>query len=548
MAKRLIVSAALVAVLLTVLTGCGNHPPLIAGFFINGVEPDTVQAGTTVTISCDVSDPDANQTLNYEWSSLDEVSPQYTTSSFYWTAPTPPQMPATYRFALTVTDGYGGIAYDTLAVVVNGTSMQADSVHLLPAVRVGSSEIELMWRAAPVEWWYEYRVYRGDGSSQPKKVIAKIGYDYGDDRNDTTYTDSDLEPGKDYFYQIATVDSAGNEAFSNQIDTTTLRLELLGSLSLGGGHGLRLANTGNYIFVAAREQSVKGFTINASGPAPAANIPHPNTNYNAWAYDLYITGNVLHVAFGIEGYWAYEITNPLTPIDTLFIDPATLTGSATDEAKAIFADGNDVFIGCTDLATSIHTITWVTVDIPNATYTINAIDTLHDTPKDIHVDGNYVYIAVANAGLEVLRWSILPAPAFSYVGLVSTNDEANQVYVSGTEAYVAASSEGLLVIDISNKNNPYLAAQWPRPDLPTYPTNAQGIYFVGKRAYLADGANGIRVLDINDPMKPFLLDTKDFDYVVTGNYRLMDVWVKSQGLKTQAIVVDWYDAIHMVEW
>ncbi|MBD3285995.1 hypothetical protein GF359_05835, partial [candidate division WOR-3 bacterium] len=483
MAKRFAVSAALVVFILAALTGCGNHAPEIMELLLNnvkaenGVAQDTVQVGDTVTISCTVNDPDANQTLEYEWLSLNEGSAKYKTQSFNWSITTPPpQMPTTYEFALTVTDGYGGIAYDTLTVIVNGTTVSAEPVDLLDQGRIGSSEVELIWRAAPVDWWNEYRVYRGDGSPEPMNVIAKIGYSYGDDRNDTTYTDTDLEPGRDYFYKIAAVDSAGNEALSNRRDVTTLRLELLGSLTLGGGHGLRIANTGNYIFVAAREQSVKGFTINSTGPATAANIPHPNANYNAWAYDVFITGNILHTAFGNEGYWAYDITNPLNPNDTLFVTPTQLTGSLTAEARSVFADGNDVFIGCTDHATGYHTITWITVDIPNAAFTFNAIDTLHDTPKDIHVDGNYVYVAIANAGLEVLRWSVLPVPAFSYVGLVSTNDEANQVYVSGTEAYVAASSEGLLVIDISNKNNPYLAAQWPDPEGQPYPTNAQGIY------------------------------------------------------------------------
>jgi len=271
-------------------------------------------------------------------------------------------------------------------------------------------------------------------------------------------------------------------------------------------------------------------------------IPHPNANYNAYAYDIVISGNLLHVAFGIEGYMCYDITNPLTPNDTLQILPAALTGSTTAEAISVYADGNDVFIGCRDLATGYNTITWINLVLPG--YTLMAMDTLHDEPTDIYVDGNYIFVAEQNAGLEILRWSSVPAPAISFVSLTSTNAPANRVYVSGTEAYIAASSEGLVVLDISNKASPYQAAQWTAAE----GNDAQGIYFSGKRAYLADGEYGLRVLDITDPLDPVYLGTKDLSEAMAGNYKLTDVWVRSQAGKTQAILSDWFDAIHMIEW
>jgi len=529
MAKRFLVSAALVAVIFVALTGCGNHPPQITGV----TAPSLVEPGDEVTISCTATDADGDP-LTYDWESVDEVT-AYTGSQFDWIAP---EELGDYDFYVTVSDGRGAVDSASLVITVGYVAIPA--VKLLPPLDVSTREVTLVWNRSDYPTWYEYKLYRSDEQANARengKVIASL--------RDTIYVDKGLDPGTDYYYVVATVDSSDNMAFSNEIKVTTESFYLVGTQSLGGGHGLRLANKGNYIFCAARDQSVKGFQIGSGGLTSGPLIPHPNDNYNAYAYDLAISGNLLHVAFGKEGYMCYLITNPMTPIDTLQVTVDILTGSLTAEAISIFAEGNDVFIGCTDGATSTHTLTWVQVDLATGQGILKAVDTLRDKPTDIHVYGNYVYVAVQDAGLEIVRWNQAgdPTTALSFVSVTSTNDKANQVYISQDYAYVAASSQGLMILDVSNKDQPVQAAQWPRPD-ENIQTDAQGVFFSVGRAYIADGIYGLRVLKLTqDPSAPvYIVGTKEI-----GN-KLMDVWVKSEGNVTQAILADWFNAIHMIEW
>ncbi len=530
MAKRFLVSAALVAVIFVALTGCGNHPPEIAGVTAS---PSTVKPDKETNITCTASDADGDL-LTYDWESVDEVdeTATYSGQSFTWTAPTPDVTPCTYRFYVTVSDEHGGVAYDSsLLVIVDYEGPPA--VILRKAQDVGWTEVNLVWTQSTYPTWMTYHIYR---SGSPN--VEKNGYriqipNFPESRLDTTWTDTDLEPGKEYYYAIAVVDSAGNTTFSNEIEVATKNFELLGTQSLGGGHGVRLAHYSNYLFCAVREQGVKGFTVTNTGPNPAATIPPPNNDFNAWAYDLVTSGDILHVAFGKAGYMAYDITNPMNP-DSVTIVPAADLGG---EARAVYALGNLIFVGCTDPATATHTLVFFDRTNPGAIFDI---DTLHDEPTDVQATIGHIFVTVQHAGLEILSMNPGLDPV-QFVSITSTNDAANRVYVSAPYAYVAASSEGLLIFDVATPTNPTKAAQWKDTE---NGNDAQGIYSSGGIAYVADGTYGLRIIDINYPRKPQYLGT------ITIGSKLMDVWVRSQTQpdRTQAILADWSDAIHMIEW
>lgn len=528
MAKRFLVSAALIAVIFVALTGCGNHPPQIVSITAS---PSTVAPGEEATLTCNANDADGDQ-LSYEWESVDEDT-TYTEASFIWPAP---EETGDYRFYVTVTDGLGGVAYDSTLIVPVGYAA-IPAVKLLLPLDVSTREVILVWNRSEHPTWYEYKLYRSDEQANAKengKVIASIGYDQGKTRNDTIFSDKGLNPGTDYYYVVATVDSSDNMAFSNEIKVTTESFHLVGTQSLGGGHGVRLVNTGNYIFCAARERGVYGFTISPAGPVPGSIIQQPNNNPTAYAYDLAISGNLLHVAFGNEGYVLYDITNPQAP-DSIALVPALDLGG---EATAIYAEGNDIFIGCTNSATGFHLLHWYSVPTPVGQPVWLATDTLYGEPTDIYVSGNYVYVAVQHSGLETVRWS-QAVPSLSFASITSTNDAANRVYVHGSYAYVAISSEGLLIMDLSSPGNPVISGSWKDEDRGN---DAQGIFCSSERGYLADGTYGLRVLDIRDPFNTTLIGTKE-----VGN-DLKDVWVKSDADVTQAILADWFNAIHMIEW
>jgi hypothetical protein len=505
-----------------------NHPPQILTV---SASPNPVEPGANSTISCTASDADGDQ-LSFEWYSVVEDT-TYTSQTFLWEAPA---IEGNYSFYLIVSDGNEGFDYDS-SLVVTVEIPGISPVTLLPAADIGTNEATLIWTAAEPSW-DKYELYRSEtpGVTEYANLVVSMTSATGHTRLDTAYMDTDLEPGRDYYYAVLVTDSAANEAWSNEILVTTRNFEFLGSQSLGGGHGVRLACKGIYIFCAAREQAVKIFTIDAGGLGIGPTIPHPDNDVSAWAYDLVVTGNLLHVAFGKGGYRSYDITNPFIPNDSSFLDEFTLGG----EARAVFALGSAIFVGCTDPATATHTLVYFDYINPGTLY----IDTIFDVPEDIYVANNYIYVAEGHAGMEILSWNPTAPDPMQPVTLYSTNDAAHRVYISGQYAYVAASSEGLIIIDVSNPSNPYMAGQW-QDDIDG--NDAQSIYFSGVRCYLADGEYGLRILDITIPIYPEHIDTKDITDDV-GSYKLMDVVIRSEGSWTQAILADWNNAVHMIRW
>ena len=530
MAKRFLVSAALIAVILGALAGCGNRPPEIVGV---SASPNPVEPNLNTDITCTVSDADGDL-INYEWYSVfDDTT--YTASSFTWKAP---NQEDSFTFTLTVSDGQGGVDSTSLLVIVQYTGIPA--VTILPPIDIGTRQATIMWTSAD-QSWMGYQLYR---STVPDvqiwgSLVVTYNYANGHTRLDTTYTDTDLQPGTDYYYAVQVVDSAGNEAFSTEIMLTTTGFEYVGNKqSLGGGHGVRLANKGLYIFCAALEQAVKIFTIGSGGLDAGPAIGHPDGDNSAWAYDLVVVGNLLHVAFGKGGYRSYDITNPFNPIDSTFLDALTLGG----EARAVYALGSAIFVGCTDPATATHTLVYFDYTNPGALF----IDTLYNIPEDIHVTNNYIYVAEGNAGMEILSWNPTAVDPMQHVSIFTTYDEAHRIYLHNNYAYIAASTQGFVVVDVSNPTSPTQASQWPPPEK-NIPTDAQGIWTSGNIVYVADGPYGLRVLDLTKPLWPEHLGTKDITDDV-GAYKLMDVVIRSEGTSTQAILADWNNAIHMIEW
>ncbi len=528
MAKRFIVSAALVALIFVALTGCGNHLPTISGVTAS---PSTVQPGEKASITCTAIDADGDM-LTYEWESVDEGGIAYPDASFDWTAPS---KTGPYRFYVTVSDEGGGVAYDS-SLIVTVAYKGISAVTMLPAIDIGTRKATLMWTSAESSWM-GYQLYRSETPGVTVYNDLVVTYDYGKGytRLDTTYTDTDLNPGKPYYYAVEVIDSAGNKAFSNEISLTTMSFEYVGNKqSLGGGHGVRLASKDLYVFCAALEQSVKIFTIGSSGLDVGPTIPHPDNDNSTWAWDLYVT-NLLHVAFGKAGYRSYDISNPFNPIDSTFIPAETLGG----EARAVFALGSAIFVGCTNPATATHTLVYFDYTNPGALF----IDTIYSIPEDIHVTNSYIYVAEGDAGLEILSWNPTSVDPMQPVSIFSTYDKAHRVYVASNYAYVAAGTQGFVVVDVANPTSPYQAALW----VGDKGSNAYGIWSSGDIVYVADGTYGLRVLDLDKPLYPVLLGTKDITSEV-GTFDLRDVIVRSEGSLTQAILADWNNALHMIRW
>ena len=128
--------------------------------------------------------------------------------------------------------------------------------------------------------------------------------------------------------------------------------------------------------------------------------------------------------------------------------------------------------------------------------------------NNVDVSGNIAYVAVGNAGLQVVDVSDRRAPRS--VAVFDTPGTANDVRVVGSTAYVADGGSGLRLIDVSDPAHPVLRGAVDTPG------DARDVVVYGTRAYVADGAFGLEVIDVSNPAAPVILRTVDTPGTATG--------------------------------
>lgn len=145
-----------------------------------------------------------------------------------------------------------------------------------------------------------------------------------------------------------------------------------------------------------------------------------------------------------------------------------------------------------------------------------------DTPYGsvaFDIIGDDIFVSNHGEGLEIIYFwdcdsvvSTLETPGFSY-----------GFDIEGDYLYMADGSAGLQVIDISDLENPFIAATYDTPGA------AVNVTVSGDFAYVSDWDEGIEVVDISDPLTPVLAGTSPvgegiqtvnwpWDVVIRGDY------------------------------
>jgi hypothetical protein len=132
-------------------------------------------------------------------------------------------------------------------------------------------------------------------------------------------------------------------------------------------------------------------------------------------------------------------------------------------------------------------------------------------PRESYKDGNYLYVADGEAGLEILDVSDPENPFVA--AYYDTESECIAVYVEGGSAYIADGNGGLLVIDVGIPTNPQ--EDW---SLPTEGF-ANDVDVQNQYAYVGTGDYGLRVIDINTQTEVAEFDIEDQE---TYSVQVMD--------------------------
>ena len=254
----------------------------------------------------------------------------------------------------------------------------------------------------------------------------------------------------------------------------------------------------------AGAQSNFVLTSDASGLASW----RPGTGKGNWK----LSGNNIYRDGGNVGIGTNDPTAKLEIKNgTVLIDgPAnpTLAGSydTSGNTKGIYVSGKYAFLASSGLRI---------LDISNPANPIEISHTGTGESKGVFVAGRYAYISNSEDGLIIIDISEINNPIV--VGKYNSPGNGRQVYVSGKYAYLADASSGLQIIDISNPANPTVAATYNTPG------DATGIFVAKNYAFIADGPLGLQIINISNPSTPSLVGTYNTPgsaegVYVSGNY------------------------------
>lgn len=134
--------------------------------------------------------------------------------------------------------------------------------------------------------------------------------------------------------------------------------------------------------------------------------------------------------------------------------------------------------------------------------------------NNVYQDGNYLYLALGGfQGIpQKAGMAILDISNPSNISIIATWDSiaykqgCATVRTDERYAYLGAMEDGIIILDISDKNNPKFVSQFqPDPSFPgvaNYPPNARGMEIRDHILYLAYDAGGLRLIDISDKQHP----------------------------------------------
>ena len=127
------------------------------------------------------------------------------------------------------------------------------------------------------------------------------------------------------------------------------------------------------------------------------------------------------------------------------------------------------------------------------------------------IRGDYAYVAVSNAGLEVVRLSDMHQ--MSLVDTGASGGNAVSVTLDGDYAYVALedvgpNTGGIGIVDIRTPGGETAVGFLELPGDTDNPGNGVDVTVSAGRAYVGNSAAGLAVVDLNDPTDPKLIATE----------------------------------------
>jgi hypothetical protein len=256
-----------------------------------------------------------------------------------------------------------------------------------------------------------------------------------------------------------------------------------------------MAVKGNYAYVTANGIFKIVDVSTPSSPTLVADYeitPCQEGIYFHDTMDVFVKGNYAYIAveeqFHDGDYCVMviiDISNPLAPKRI-----SAFISQSFENSSKVYVQGNYAYLA------SFRGLIVVDVSNPFDPKEVGSIkvDYYFNGYYDIHVNGDYAYIASAEKGMQVLRVSdpASPTPVANY----EIFGWGRRLYFFGNHVYLAAQEGGLQIFDVSQPTSPTLAGAYNQSG------KAMGLDIAGNYVYLAHFRGGLQAVDVSQPSSP----------------------------------------------
>lgn len=332
-----------------------NHPPVITSSTVDGNPAGEMEVnkGTSLALTASVTDPDGDS-LSYRWWIYGEADYDNNRNDNYTGSTAIIRNANTANATLDVPDGHlGKKIHVILEVTDDGTPpLTRYSRHVLtvsegiiqdpPAAPsepeanpVSENRIDLSWTdPADNESYFRIERDEGDGFSEVTILAANI----------TRYEDTGLNPSTIYAYRVLAGNSAGESAFSETFQATTLSPDVQAPSVPGELTAYRLGSRSVDLFwePSTDNRAVAGYRIYRDGSLVAETTASPATLGALEPGTVY--------AFSVTAVDVGGNESPATESVTVATLPASLPGVWTSEdIGSVGLAGSSVYESETDL-------------------------------------------------------------------------------------------------------------------------------------------------------------------------------------------------------
>ena len=501
-----------IGIVLLLITACEfNHAPTILKIVVTPLEVGT---GDTLYLSCDASDSD-NDVLTYIWT----IGTATVNSKSKDTSYVVNLNQGEYKVWCRVEDEKG--AYDesdtiTIKVVASGPS----PVNLIGAIDTSDTKVTLVWTQSDAEDFLKYEVHFSPQSGFTPSSTTKAADIRS--KTDTTYEVTGLSPSTDYYFKVLVYNTKEKYSESNELHVTTKPVPPT-PVTLREAYditttSLKLSWTPN------QDEDFNYYEIHRSltpdfTPSTATKIDQTSPlARNDTLYD--VTG----LTPNTEYYFKIVVVNQggarsssnEIKAKTLNYEIVGRCDLRNGHPREMIYFGNYIYVAATEGG-----VVSISVSDPTSPLALGGYSVGFYPAYDLHNDGTYLYVAMADTGLHILNaqinnvnpqlTSILDTSCIVSGGGAPTPDTCHiggsplSVFKTGDRVILGIKSAGVYWLKLANVANPAQpgdtvtagsacsACASLRVQLPDEPRD---IAVYSNYAYIACAGAGLVIVDI----------------------------------------------------